>query len=193
MLLGVFGIGPVELVVVGSVALLMVGAPIAVVIAVLVLVHRKAVSQLPHPAGPPTVVRALGPEDEPISGGATWHGRELEVTSDAPGPQRLFEVPLSGIDQSMLTYRFRIQTEELKKFVYQEMWCSVVGRGEFFSRGLHQKVRGTNNWTTLEIPFYLKEGQVADLVKLNLVFEGPGMVRLANIEVLATPLADSGS
>jgi hypothetical protein len=188
MLLGVFGIGAVELLVMGIVLLLLVGVPIGVVVAVVLLVRRTSVAQFPPPAGPPKVLRALRPEDEPISGGAKWHGNELEVASDGPGPQRLFEVPLPGIDHSMLTYRFRIQTEGLEKPVYPEMWCRVVGVGEAFSRGLHQKIRGTNNWTSLEIPFYLKEGQFADLLKLNLVFEGSGTVRLSDIEVLATPL-----
>ena len=179
------------MIVVGDTALLLVGLPIAVLVAAVIFIRRASAAQFPPPSGPPTVVRELGPNDEPISGGAKWHGNELEVTSDGPGPQRLFEVTLSGIDQSMLTYRFRIQTDELEGHVYPEMWCSVVGMGEAFSRGLHQKLRGTNNWTTLEIPFYLKEGQVADLVKLNLVFEGPGTVRLTDIEVLATPLQGS--
>src|SRR5262249_41756626 len=123
MLLGVFGIGPVELIVVGGVALLIIGVPIAVVITVLLMARRASATQS-LPAGPPKVVRALGPEDEPISGDAKWHDHELEVTSDGQGPQRLFEVPLSGIDQAMLTYRFRIRTKELQKPVYPEMWCS---------------------------------------------------------------------
>jgi hypothetical protein len=183
-----FGVGPMELLVVGVVALLIIGVPIAVVVAVLLLARRTRAAQFPPPAGPPTIIRALGPDDEPISGGAKWHGRELEVTSDGPGPQRLFEVTLSNLDRSMLTYRFRIQTDGVKGHVYPEMWCRVVGMGEAFSRGLNQKIRGTNNWTSLEIPFYLKEAQFADLIKLNLVFEGPGTVRLTDIEVLATPL-----
>jgi len=36
----------------------------------------------------------------------------------------------------------------------------------------------------------LKKGQQPDLLKLNMVFEGPGSVRLKELEILATPLAD---
>ena len=68
------------------------------------------------------------------------------------------------------------------------MWCRVVGIAESFSRGLNHKVRATNNWLSLEIPFYLRQGQFAELLKLNLVFEAPGTVRLTDLEVLATPL-----
>lgn len=130
----------------------------------------------------------MGPDDQPISQTAKWVGSELEVTADAAGVQRLFEVPLEGIEQSMITYRFRIQTGASTSSVYPEMWCRVSGFGEAFSRGLDQKVRGANNWVSLQIPFYLEKGQHADLVKLNLVFEGPGTARLTDIEVLATPL-----
>ena len=193
MILGIFGIGPVELLVVGIVALLMIALPVAVVVAVVILVRKGAAGgfQPPPPAGAPEIVRAFGPADAPISGDARWIGSELEVNADEAATQPLFELPLSGIDQSMIAYRFRIQTENLKSKVYPEMWCRVVGAGEFFSRGLHQKVRGTNNWLSVEIPFYLKKGQHGDLLKLNLVFEGPGAVRLRDIEVLATPLAAS--
>lgn len=191
MVFGVFGLSPIELVVVGIVALLTFGIPIAVVVAVVIIARRSAFGgfKLPTPAGAPRIVRALSPSDPPIVGGARWVGNELEVTAAEAGPQRLFEVSLDGIDQSMITYRFRIQTNELRSKVYPEMWCRVAGIGEAFSRGMNQKVRGTNNWMTIEIPFYLKRGEFADLVKLNLVFEGPGTVRLADIEVLATPLA----
>jgi hypothetical protein len=189
MLLGVFGISPVELLVVGVVALLMVGAPIAVIVAVVVLLKRGSLAKgFPPPAGPPKIVHTFGPADAPISGGAHWLGTQLEVTADAAGPQRLFELSLSGFDQSMISYRFRIQTDDLKSHVYPEMWCLVVGLAESFSRGLNQKVRGTNNWLSVEISFYLRQGQFAELLKLNLVFEGPGTVRLTDIEVLATPL-----
>ena len=142
----------------------------------------------PKPAGPPVRIHAIGPADAPICAGAKWDGDELDVSSDEKTNVRLFEVPVSGQDQCMITYRLRIKTDDLKSSVYPEMWCRLPGMGEFFSRGLNQKVRGSNDWMSLEIPFYLKAGQSPDLLKLNLVFEGPGAVRLKNIEILATPL-----
>ena len=48
---------------------------------------------------------------------------------------------------------------------------------------------GTAEWARYEIPFYLKEGQIPDLIKLNFVLEGPGTVWLRNVELLKTPLA----
>ena len=68
------------------------------------------------------------------------------------------------------------------------MWCRVEGFGEAISRGPDQKVDGANNWGSVQVPFYLQKAQYADLLKLNLVFEGPGTARLSEIKVLATPL-----
>lgn len=103
MLLGIFGVGPVELLVVGVVALLMVAVPIAVVVAVVIIARRASVAgpagRFPAPAGAPQVVRAFGPADEPISRDARWIGNELEVKAEQAGPQRLFELPLGGIEQ----------------------------------------------------------------------------------------------
>jgi hypothetical protein len=87
----------------------------------------------------------------------------------------------------MLSYRFRIKTDNLQTAVYPELWCRVPEKGQFFSRGVNQKVRGTTDWREIEIPFYLQSGQRADLLHLNLVFEGAGKVRLKDIEVLRTP------
>jgi hypothetical protein len=36
----------------------------------------------------------------------------------------------------------------------------------------------------------LKKGQQPELLKLNLVFEGPGAAKLQDLEILATPLAE---
>jgi hypothetical protein len=50
-------------------------------------------------------------------------------------------------------------------------------------------VSGTVDWARYETPFYLKRDQKPDLIKLNVVVEGPGTVWLRNVELLKTPLA----
>ena len=64
------------------------------------------------------------------------------------------------------------------------------GKGEFFSRGLAQPLQGTSGWATYEIPFFLNEpGVTADLVKLNVAFEGGGgTVWLRDVELLQARL-----
>ncbi len=82
-----------------------------------------------------------------------------------------------------------IHTKDLSSAVYPEMWCRIPKKGEFFSRGVENKIKGTNDWIQVEIPFYLQKGQLADLLHLNLVFEGEGTVRLKGIEVTSAQIA----
>ena len=144
--------------------------------------------QPPKPAGPPHLVRNVGPGTNPIAHAARWEGTELSVLTTIAETVRLFEVTLKEHEQCLLNWRFRIKSEALQSTVYPEMWCRIPGMGEFFSKGLHQKVSGTNDWVSLETPLYLRAGQRPDLLKLSLVFEGAGAVRLKEIEILATPL-----
>ena len=68
------------------------------------------------------------------------------------------------------------------------MWVEVPGLGQFFSRGLEQTLSGTSEWATLEAPFFLQEGQTADLAKLNLVIDGSGTAWIDEIELIQGPL-----
>jgi hypothetical protein len=68
------------------------------------------------------------------------------------------------------------------------MWCRFPGRGEFFSKGLHQKAKGTVGWSSYEVPFNLKAGERPDLIRLNVAFDGPGTVWVRNVELVRTPL-----
>ena len=92
------------------------------------------------------------------------------------------------IEDSLLVYRANIKTEELEGRVYLEMWCSFKDKGQFFSRTLETALSGTNDWTVLEAPFFLKKGENPDDVKLNIVIEGKGTVWLDEIELSRKPL-----
>lgn len=142
----------------------------------------------PEPIGPATLIRAFGPTDSPLANSAVWHSTELEVRSDEAAVKSLFDVALPNIEQCMITYSFSIRTENLKAAVYPQMWCRIPEKGQFFSQGIDRKVSGTNDWLRVEIPFYLEKRQVADLLHINLAFEGPGVVQMKNIEVTSTPV-----
>jgi len=143
----------------------------------------------PETTGPPVEIQAFDPSDAPLAKSAEWQGNDLEVRSEDAATKSLFDVALPSVEQCMISYRFLIHTEDLQAAVYPEMWCRIPEKGQFFSRGVERKISGTNHWLQVEIPFYLKKGQVADLLHLNLVFEGAGTVRLKNIEVTSTPVA----
>lgn len=159
-------------------------------IAALLVLSRRRAFQPPAAVGEPRQIKVIEPGEAPLATTAVWRGKELDVVADAAGAVRLFEVPVDGLEQCMLTWRLRISTSQLASSAYAEMWCRIAGDGEFFSRALNQKLRGDNEAVSVELPFYLKKGQRSDLLKLNMVFEGPGSVRLQDMEILTTPLAD---
>lgn len=154
------------------------------------LAWLKSLFQVPEPVGPPETVRVFMPDEPTITvDGVTVAEGGWLIDVKRPSPIRLFEVPDPGLEQCLLTYRAKLRTEDLKGRAFLEMWCRFPGRGEFFSKGFQQSVLGTTDWASYEIPFYLKRGQRPDLIKLNLVVEGVGRIRMKEIELLRTPLA----
>ncbi len=108
----------------------------------------------------------------------------LRITVAQPEVVRLFEVDDIDIEDAVLIYQARLRTENAEGNVYLEMWCYFDGRGEFFSRGLQAPLRGTTDWVTEEIPFFLKKGDKPGLVKLNVVSEGPATIWIDDIRLL---------
>jgi len=141
------------------------------------------------PFPPPETIRRFHTGDATLSRDGIAVERDGWLV-DAPEGRtvRLFEVPDPGVERCLLTYRATMKSEGLSGRAYLEMWCRLPGRGEFFSRGLRQPLRGTTDWVSCEIPFYLKKGQRPDLIKLNLVVDGRGRVWMRDVQLLKTPL-----
>jgi hypothetical protein len=144
----------------------------------------------PQPSGPPQTIRVFRTADPTIArAGIEVHQDAWLIDAKEPQTFRLFEVNDPEAQQCLITYRATIKSDNLAGRAFLEMWCRFPGRGEFFSKGLHQTVSGTTEWASYEIPFYLKEGQKPDLIKLNVAVEGTGKVWLKDIELLKTPLS----
>jgi len=145
--------------------------------------------QGPKPAGPPRTIRLFGVADPTITRDGLvvekegWHAEFEEARTFL-----LFELPAPGVEQAILAFRAKLRSEELRGRAYLEMWCRFQGLGDFFSKGYHHAIRGTNGWVSVETPFYLKKGQRPDLIKLNLAAEGSGKIWIKEIELLYTPL-----
>lgn len=136
----------------------------------------------------PEVIRRFNPPDTTLShDDIVVEGKSWLI--DAPDERvvRLFEVTEPDVQGCLLTYRAALKSEDLEGRAFLEMWCRLPGRGEFFSRGLHQPLKGTTDWTSHEIPFRLKKDQRPDLIKLNLAVEGRGRVWIKDVELLRTP------
>ncbi len=131
------------------------------------------------PAAP--VASPLSQDLVPIEG----HGWQATCTSTQVF--RLFEVPNPGVEDCTVLYQAKLKTEGLKGRAYLEMWCRFPGLGEAFSRGLDNTVSGTTDWVACQTPFFLKKGESPELIRLNLVIEGPGKVSIKDIRLEVSP------
>jgi hypothetical protein len=149
----------------------------------------KSIVGAPQPSGPPETIRLFRTSDPTLSQGCVTVEQDGSVIdSSEEQTVRLFEVVDPQTEACLLANRAKIRTEGLAGRAYLEMWCRLPGRGEFFSKSLNQAVKGTTDWGSYENPFYLEKGQRPDLIKLNLVVEGRGKVRIRDVELLKTPL-----
>jgi len=98
---------------------------------------------------------------------------------------QLADVAIDAPKLPRLSYRARLRSEDVRGSAYLEMWVSVRGKGEFFSRALHSQLSGTNDWSTHEAPFFLEPDQVATRAKLNVVIEGAGTVWVDGVTLRA--------
>lgn len=112
----------------------------------------------------------------------------LKIIATQPTTIRLFEVRDVTLENARLLYRARVKTENVTGQVYLEMWCVFPGLGEYFSRSLQSPLSGTVDWTTQETPFFLQKGQKPEVIKLNVVINGHGMVWVDEIALLKGPL-----
>ena len=108
----------------------------------------------------------------------------LRIEATGPTTVRLFETGDIDIENARLIYQARLRTENVEGRAYLEMWCHFPGKGEFFSKGLMAPLTGTTAWTTVETPFFLKEGENPDNVRLNLVIDGKGTAWIDDIRLL---------
>lgn len=150
----------------------------------------KALFGNPSPSGPPEMVRRFSAADSPLSRDGITAGPDGWLI-DAKKQQtfHLFELQNPQVEQCLVAYRAKVKSESLDGRAFLEMWCRLPGRGEFFSKGFNRPVKGTTDWASYEIPFFLKKGQRPDLIKLNLVVEGTGKIWIKDIEVQKTPLS----
>ena len=142
-----------------------------------------------QPAGPAETVRTFGPSDRPLTeSGISIDEGGWRIETREAGSVRLFEFAEPGVERCVLTYRAELKAADVKGGAYLEMWCRLPGRGEFFSKGLDQKAKGTSGWSWYEVPFNLKAGERPDLIRLNVAFDGPGTLWVRKLELLRTPL-----
>lgn len=141
-----------------------------------------------QPAGPAQLVMKFAPDQHPLAQDMEFDDEAWKISLAERRVLPLFTVANPGLEQCMLSYRARIKTRDCAGRVYLEMWCRLPGGGEYFSKGYHHALKGSNDWVELDAPFYLKAGQRPDLIRLNLAVEGAGTVWVRDVALLQTPL-----
>lgn len=141
---------------------------------------------VPLPSVTPRFIREVRPDSGPTSKDAKWVGDELEVTAFEAGTVQLFQRNFERIDASTVTFRFLAKAIDLESAFYAKMWCGTSGGEGSFAHS--QKLHRSSDWVAIETQANLKEGEFADVTKLNVVFEGPGKIRMRDIELIATPI-----
>jgi hypothetical protein len=143
----------------------------------------------PAPAGPSETLRSFTVSDRTITeSGISADEGGWRIDAREAGSIRLFELDKPDVERCLLTYRAELKAADLEGGAYLELWCRFPDRGEFFSKGVQQKAKGTTGWSSYEVPFTLKAGERPDLIRLNVAFDGPGTLWVRNIELLRTPL-----
>jgi hypothetical protein len=113
-----------------------------------------------------------------------WEGAgSLRITAEEPMTVRLFETGDLDVEDARLLYAAQLRTEDVDGAVYLEMWCHFAGQGEYFSRAIGSALSGTQDWTMQETPFILQPGQNPDLIRLNLVIDGTGVVWIDSLRL----------
>jgi hypothetical protein len=125
--------------------------------------------------------------DEAVSSDGNGAAR---IQVEGPTTIRLYETGDLDVEQARIIYEAKLRTEAVEGPVYLEMWCSFPGKGEFFSRALQSPLTGTTEWTSQQTPFFLKQGENPDNVKLNLVIGGKGTVWIDDVKLTKGPLGD---
>jgi Protein kinase domain len=164
-------------------------AALVVLVALIVFAQARG-ARLQAPQGPAAtqLIANFQPgRNQPISGEASLSDGAWLVSCTSTQRVQLFEVPLSGVEGHTVFYQAKMKSDGLAGRAYLEMWCRLPGRGEFFSRGLDHVATDSNDWATYETPFYLKPGENPDLIRLNVVVEGPGRVWIKDVRLIRGP------
>jgi hypothetical protein len=111
----------------------------------------------------------------------------IRISTVWPTTICLGEVHGLNVENAQVIYRAKVRSEKLEGTAFLELWCHVAG-GQYFSRGMNSAVSGTMDWRTLQTPFFLKSGQRAKKVTLNIVINGKGTVWVDDVHLLKEPL-----
>jgi hypothetical protein len=110
----------------------------------------------------------------------------LRIETRWPTSVCLGEVTGVDVEAAQLVFRARVKTD-LEGDAFLEMWVSVAG-GQYFSRGMNDRVGGTSDWKAIQTPFVFQKGQKPDTVTLNVIVNGKGTVWVDDVVLSKAPV-----
>ena len=110
----------------------------------------------------------------------------VRITTRHPTIVCLGEVSGLDVENAKLIYMAKVKSE-LDGVAFLEMWV-YVGKGQYFSRGMNDPVKGKSEWKSIQTPFVFQKGQKPDKITLNLVINGRGTVWIDDIVLLKESL-----
>jgi hypothetical protein len=105
----------------------------------------------------------------------------IRVDAARPLTVRLVEVRPPQVQNSTLTFRGHLRAKNLQGRAYLEIAGTIPGKGEFSSRGLQSAISGSTEWTSQRTTFEITSGNQVEIVHLNAVIEGTGIVWIGPI------------
>jgi len=108
----------------------------------------------------------------------------IKIEASAPVVIPLYIVNDLRVDDTQIIYEAKVKSESLSGQVLLEMWCVFEDKREFFSRGFNSVISGTSDWSTIRTVFNLREGEMPNQIKLNIMVNGVGTVWIDDIHLL---------
>jgi len=112
----------------------------------------------------------------------------IRIEASQPAAIQLYNINDIRIEDAQLVYEAKIKSENLNGQAYLEMWCVFRDKGEFFSRGFDSVISGTTDWKTISTVFFLKNNEMPDQIRLNVIVNGIGKVWIDDIRLLKSEL-----
>jgi hypothetical protein len=134
------------------------------------------------------LISTFGTGFKPITtDGVTEDNGAWRINSATARLVRLYEAQ-PPLEECVVYYRAKMKSANLAGKAYLEMLARASTGGEFFSKGLHNPVQGTTDWTTVETPFILQKDERPDMWTLCVRLEAAGQVWIKDIELWQMPL-----
>lgn len=154
---------------------------------------REAESKVPAKAE----ARRDAPKDVVSLKGLSAATLGTRVTQDGKGVVRIdtqtattinlasADVSAQHLEDTTLMFRASMKAKGLTGMAFLEMWVHFPGEkgGIYFSRGLDHPLTKEEDWKEFETPFFLKKGQMPDMVILNLAIHGRGTVWIRDVRL----------